>query len=212
MDYENIISFVPMQNESEISRSLNSLFSLASQSLSKYEYAIDSFKFDKTLDPNSINVSKFTENFKQVKTKLAEIEKAIQDLEKREKQIKTTYEDTYKKLHDFFNIPKESEVFDVLQEKAYKMLEALNLDSFYAERDNLMNQYSIAVPLLTQVKEEFFKDQTKISNCPICYENDVCYAVYPCGHLTCAECKKKLVTSCFQCRGNIVKIMKIYTS
>jgi hypothetical protein len=223
MDLDSYISFVPVTtNDTDnqlVARNLSSLISLAGlgqmtqTNVTPQQYSLDSYKFERTpLDPSLVNIKEFADNFRAIKAKLANIEEAITALEKKKGLIKSTYEDVSKKLIEFFGIGEESDVLTTLQKKAYDMIERLDLERFYEERNKLLQHYKVAVPLLNEVKDEFFKDIGNIGNCPICFEKDMSYAVYPCGHVTCEDCKKKLVSSCFQCRGPVMKVMKIYTS
>ncbi len=218
MDLDNYVSFIPVSDGDNqvIARNLTSLLSLATQAANfnqnQSQHSLESFKFDKQIDPSLVNIKEFADNFKSIKSKLAEIEKVITDLEKKKQQIKQKYDEVHKILTEFFNINDTNDVYLILQSKACEMISKLELEKYYDEQNKLLQHYKVAVPLLNEVKDEFFKDIPKIANCPICFEKDVSYAVYPCGHLTCEDCKKKIVSNCFQCRTHVLKVMRIYPS
>lgn len=212
---DNIISFVQVASDQDsqlFSRNLSSLLSLAatSQNTQQPQYSLSSFKYDKPIDPALVPIKEFADNFKNIKTKLQDIEKVIADLEKQKSTIKSKHEEVCKTLHEFFEIPDDHDIFSFIHATAYQMTEQLQLDKYCEERANLLQHYKVAVPLLNEVKEEFFKDCSRLSNCPICFEKEVSFAAYPCGHLTCDNCKKKLITTCFQCRAHVLKVMRIY--
>ena len=218
---DNYISFIPIRNEDSdnhiISRNLSTLANLASlANLSQQtqhpaiNYSLENYKFEKSIDPATINIKEFSESFREIKTKLKGIETTVSDLEKKRDTIKSVYDDTSKKLVDFFGMSETSEMFAALRNRACEMISRLNLEGFYEERNKLLQHYKIAVPLLSQVRQEFFGNSSNIPSCPICYENDVTHAVLPCGHCICEDCKKKVLTTCFQCRSPVVKINRIY--
>lgn len=216
---DNYISFIPVRNEdndSIISRNLTALASLASlANLSQPQhpavsYNLESFRFDKSIDPASLNIKEFSESFKEIKAKLKCIEATIGELEKKRDTVKSVFDDVAKKLVDFFGLSETSEMLSALRNRACEMVTKLELDRFYEERNSLLQHYKVAVPLLSQVRQEFFGDSSSIPSCPICYENDVTHAVLPCGHCICEDCKKKVLTTCFQCRSPVVKINRIY--
>lgn len=217
---DNFISFIPIRNEDSdnqiISRNLTALASLASlANLSQPQhpainYSLDNYRLERSIDPSTINIKEFSESFKEIKTKLKGIESTITDLEKKRDLIKTVYDETSKKLVDFFGMSETSEMFAALRTRACEMISKLDLDRFYEERNKLLQHYKVAVPLLTQVRQEFFGNSSNIPSCPICYEKDVTHAVLPCGHCICDDCKKKVLTTCFQCRSPVVKINRIY--
>lgn len=216
MDIDNFVSFIPVSDDNQVfSRNLTSLLSLATHAANfnqTPQYSLDSFKFDKQLDPSLINIKEFSDNFKIIKSKLNDIEKVIVDLEQKKQQINQKYDEVYKILSEFFDINDTNEVYIILQNKALEMIQKLELEKYHNEQKKLLQHYKVAIPLLNEVKDEFFKDIPKIANCPICFEKDVSFASYPCGHLTCEDCKKKIVSSCFQCRSSVLKVMRIYPS
>lgn len=216
MEMDNIISFVQVASDQDanvFSRNLSSLLSLAAaqqQPQQQPQYNLSLFKYDKPIDPSLVPIKEFADNFKIIKSKLHDIEKVIADLEKQKSNIKAKHEEVCKTLHEFFEIPDDHDVFNFIHETAYQMTEKLQLEKYYEERANLLQHYKVAVPLLNEVKEEFFKDTSRLANCPICFEKEVSFAAYPCGHLTCDDCKKKLISTCFQCRAHVLKVIRIY--
>lgn len=211
---DNFISFVQVASDQDsqlFSRNLSSLLSLAAtHNQQQPQYNLSSFKYDKPLDPSLLPIKEFADNFRNIKAKLGEIEKVISDLEKQKATIKSKHDEVCKTLHDFFEIPNDHEIFNVIHSTAYQMTEKLQLEKYCEERANLLQHYKVAVPLLNEVRDEFFKDTSRLSNCPICFEKEVSFAAYPCGHLTCDDCKKKLISTCFQCRAHVLKVMRIY--
>ena len=228
---ENFVSFIPITDSTDslnhnsqnqlISRnSLSALASLAgltsltnhhqTQSSQQPSYSLDHYQFDKSVDPSLVNIKEFTENFKVIRTKLKEIEIVISELEQRKDLIKHNYDEVIKKLTDFFSIPETSTVYQVIGTKAYEMINALGLEKYYEARDKLLEYYKISVPLLNQVKQEFFAENQNIENCHICYEKPLSYAIYPCGHTMCEDCRKKVVGSCYLCRSPVIRVNKIY--
>ena len=220
-------SFIPFINISQqnddnnqlMNRNLSALASLAGLSSlqstiqstlqQNHTYSIESFKLEKNVDPSTVSIREFTDNFKANKLKLANIEIAIEDLEKQKNIIKENYESTMKHLVEFFNIPEKNIILDILREKAYIMVNLLELDKYYEEKNKLLEYYKTAIPLLNQVKQEFFADQQSLENCHICFDKQICWALN-CGHTLCDDCKKKLVNNCYLCRSPILKITKIF--
>lgn len=217
---DSFISFVPIRNEDNdnhlISRNLAALASLASlANLSQPQhpaisYNLEGFKLDRSIDPSSLNIKEFSDSFKQIKAKLKGIEATICELERKRDAVTSVFEDVSKKLVDFFGMSETSEFLSALKNRACEMVTRLELDKFYEERNTLLQHYKVAVPLLSQVRQEFFGDSSSIPSCPICYENNVTHAVLPCGHCICEDCKKKLLSTCFHCRSPVVKINRIY--
>lgn len=201
--------------------SIPALFNLAASSQSQQSqlrqsmpsiYALDYFKHTKPVDQSVENIKEFADNFKDIKIKLTKIQETITLLEKRKELIKTTYEDLNKKITEFFGLVNSQEFIAMLAVRAFEMIKSLELEKYYEERVTLLEHYNAAVPLLTQVKDEFFSDQVNIGNCPICYEKNISYTLQNCGHCLCDDCKKKIGTNCFLCRAHISKITRIYIS
>ena len=102
-------SFIPFINISQqnddnnqlMNRNLSALASLAGLSSlqstiqstlqQNHTYSIESFKLEKNIDPSTVSIREFTDNFKANKLKLANIEIAIEDLEKQKNIIKENY-------------------------------------------------------------------------------------------------------------------------
>ena len=220
MDFDNLISFVPLSstdndnNQQIITRNLSTLASLAGlSSLNQFtsqQYTLDSFKIEKPINPDLVNIKDFVENFKNVKTKLKEIEDVIQDLEKQKELIKQNYQDVMKKLIEFFGFSESDPILETLKQKAFEMTCKLNLEHYCEEKNKLLDYYQICVPLLNQVKDEFFGDNSPKENCHICYENKISHAIFPCGHTLCDHCKKKISNNCYLCRTPVIKVNKIF--
>lgn len=209
---DNIISFIQVasdQDSQAFSRNLSNLLALPNTA-EQPRFSLSSFKYDKPIDPSLVPIKEFADNFKTIKSKLQNIETVIADLEKQKSTIHSKHEDVCKTLHEFFEIPDDHDIFNCIHATAYQMTERLQLDKYYEERANLLQHYKVAIPLLNEVKQEFFKDTSRLANCPICFDKEVSYAAYPCGHLTCEDCKKKIIMNCFQCRAHVVKVMRIY--
>lgn len=219
MDANDLISLIPFQQtneEGQITRWQPFLASLANLSSlnvpmqnQQPTYQLDSYIVNQPTDPSLLNIKEFADTFKVVKQKLGRIEVVISDLERRRELIKNTYSDVAKKLIEFFGFSETHEAITSLQKRAYDMVNMLGLDKYYEERDVLLEHYKVAVPLLEQVKKEFFTEDVKAS-CPICYENNVSNVLLPCGHTLCDNCKQKVVSTCYICRTTVNKITKIF--
>jgi hypothetical protein len=225
MNFPNI-TFVPMnttEEEEENNAQLisNALFSqmptiLRLQNLSNTSkqqqslYSLENFKYNKIVNPSIENIKTFSDSFKEIKIKLAKINEIITALEQKKEVIKITYEDVNKKIVEFFGLTNSHEFASILAMKSVEMINNLELNKYYEERNKLVEYYEVAVPLLKQVEQEFFAEKSKIGNCPICYEKDISFTILNCGHCLCDDCKKKVVSSCFLCRGPITKISRIY--
>lgn len=218
MDIENIISFIPVNSDDNNQRTFTS--ALASMFQSNHtqnypippplSYTLDNFKFESTIDTDSLNIKTFSEKFKDIKMKLTNIETIILELEKKKDKLKSSHDEICKKLIEIFGFSPSNDIFAMITNKAHQLIANLELEKYYEERNNLLKYYTIAIPLLEEVKKEFFSDKQTLSNCTICYEKNISYAMYPCGHTLCSECKKKLTNNCFQCRANIIRVNKIY--
>jgi hypothetical protein len=224
MDFENIniYSFSPGMAENEtpqqqlIARNFtNTLASLANlanipSSQIKPNKTLEFFKYDKTIDLSIVNIKEFSDNFKDIKQKLSNIEVVIVDLESKREELLSKYEKVTKILSEFFGFSENMDMFSIIKKTTFDMISKLELEKYYEERTNLLNHYKVAVPLLNQVKDEFFKNSSTISNCPICYEKNITYVMIPCGHTLCEDCKKKIISNCFVCRTPVSKINKIF--
>ena len=209
MDLGDFIGFLPINSvnsdNQNITRNLSSLVSLAGLSQQPPSY----FKIDKHIDPSTLNIKEFSDNFRLIKSKLSEIEIIITTREEKRDEINKIYDEVITHLTEFFNIDEGNCLIDILKNKAYNMIMNLELDKFYEERSKLLEYYKVAVPLLNQVKEEFFKDK-KIETCHICYDKPVSYCIMPCGHVLCEDCRKKVIGTCYLCRTPVVKMSRIY--
>lgn len=225
MDYENYVSLVPLQDGEGngarlIARNLSSLASLAnlagltSPSAPTHHQqnflSLEHYRMDQKIDPDSLKIKEFAETFKILKTKLKGIEDAIIDLEKKRDTIRSNYEDAYQKLVGFFELSETNPLLTALKQKTVEMVASLNLEKYYEERGSLQQQYRVAVPLLSQVKDEFFGEAKTVPSCPICYEKDIGYVAIPCGHCLCEDCRRKILSTCFQCRTPVLKLNRIY--
>jgi hypothetical protein len=228
MEFPNI-TFVPMNNNMNsdeedntqiISHALYSqipallrlqnLSNLSTTPRQQSLFSLDNFKHNKIVNPSIENIKDFSDSFKEIKIKLTNINELIVGLEKRKEIIKITYEDVNKKIVEFFGLTNSHEFASILAMRSVEMINNLELDKHYEERKALLEYYEVAIPLLKQVEQEFFAEKSKIGNCPICYEKDISFTILNCGHCICEECKKKVVSSCFLCRGPVTKISRIY--
>jgi hypothetical protein len=218
MENTDLISLIPFQQsieEGQITRwqpllaSLTNLNSLNNPIQQQPLYQLESYTIDNPIDPSLVNIKEFANKFKDIKHKLTGIEATILDLERRKEMIRNTYSDVTKKLVEFFGFSETHESVMTLKRRAYDMVSNLDLDRYYEERNALLEHYKVAVPLLEEVKNEFFAEEMKAS-CPICYENNVTHVLLPCGHTLCDNCKKKVLSSCYLCRASVNKINKIF--
>ena len=215
---DNFITFnIPLEAEGEsddtrfpLTTILNNIIQRTPTPLTQPSITPSIFKYDRELDPSLYNIKEFADNFKEIKAKLKAIQDVIDNLEKQRDMIRLAYEDVYKKLTGFFAISDTSDLLRTLQSKAAEMITRLDLDKYYEEKNKMLAYYKAAVPLLEQVKQEFFGEAIPTANCPICYEKNVTHMMYPCGHTLCDSCKKKVTNSCFVCRASVNTIAKIY--
>jgi hypothetical protein len=76
---------------------------------------------------------------------------------------------------------------------------------------SLIEAYRKFVILKDIISFRRFADST-ISEplCNICFEDQIQYAITPCGHTYCGTCIKKQLTNCYICRGIVKDRVRIY--
>jgi len=91
----------------------------------------------------------------------------------------------------------EELIYKILYNKKRKIL---------LELDNAIELYSIKH--IINKKDKFAEVEYC---CKICLENPISIVNIPCGHLFCNKCYLKSNNTCYNCRGQVRDIMRIYS-
>lgn len=166
------------------------------------------------LDENihKMNAVEFCTVFKQKKEEYIMLQKDIFDTEEKQKMVDDAVKRIDTALREL-DMPYEDsfEIVKKLKHHREEKTKALNIDGKMANLQKLRSYIDVMIQLMKEMKEELGDDEIKEDGkCSICLEKKVAYAVVPCGHTTCGDCKARLKRQCFVCRGVVEKAIRFY--
>lgn len=89
------------------------------------------------------------------------------------------------------------------------ILQGINTNAVQSVEQNILQKLRNAI--LKNIANKSSTEQTN-NICPICFNKEIEYCVYPCGHTLCVDCHKRIVDKCFICRRYCDDIIQLYFS
>lgn len=151
-------------------------------------------------------VNALIELYKETGDKLLDIENQlkmrVEKMDKIQKRVSTVIE--------LQTNSATSELTSALEKYLQVTFQDMSIEPLYK---NLLFLYQKHIALREAI--QIFKADSNAVNeptCPICINESIGTAIYPCGHTFCQSCARKMVMECGICRGRIRDRLRLYFS